>query len=190
MEKLYTVNKNKTRADCGSDHELLISKFRLKLKKVGKTTRPFRYDLNQIPYAVEVTNRFKGLDLIDRVPEKLWTEVCDTVQEAMIKPSPRRRNAKRQNGCLEEALQIAVKRREGKGKGEKETYTLLNAEFQRIARRDKKAFPSDQCKEVEENKMGNTRDLFKKIRDTKGTFHAKGLKKGQKWYGPNRSRKY
>ena len=92
----------------------------------------------------------------------------------------------------EEALQIAVKRREAKGKGEKERYTHLNAEFQRIARRDKKAFLSDQCKEIEENnRMGKTRDLFKKIRDTKGTFHAKdGLNKGQKWYGPNRSRRY
>ena len=87
MEKLYTVSKNKTGADCGSDHELLIDKFRLKLKKVGKTTRQFSYDLNQIPYdcTVEVTNRFKGLDLIDRVPEELWTEVCDIVQETGIK---------------------------------------------------------------------------------------------------------
>ena len=89
-------------ADCGSDHELLIPKFRLKLKKVWKTTRPFRYDLNQIPYdcTVEVRNRFKGLDLIDRVPEELWTEICDIAQEVMIKPSPRKRNAKMQNGCL------------------------------------------------------------------------------------------
>ena len=83
------------------DHELLIAKFRLKLKKVGKTTRPFRYDLNQIPYdsTVEVRNRFKGLDLIDRVPEELWTEVCDIVQETGIKTIPKKRNAKRQNGC-------------------------------------------------------------------------------------------
>ena len=89
-------------ADCGSDHELLIMKLRLKLKKVGKTTRPFMYDLSQIPfdYTVEVMNRFKGLDLVDRVPEELWTEVCDTVQEAGIKTYPRKRNAKRQNGCL------------------------------------------------------------------------------------------
>ena len=87
MEKLYTVNKSKTRSDCGSGHELLIDKFRLKLKKAGKTTRPFRYDLNQIPYdyTVEMTNRFKGLDLIDKVPEELWTEVRDIVQEAVIK---------------------------------------------------------------------------------------------------------
>ena len=102
MEKLYTVNKNKTRADCGSDHELLISKFRLKLKKVGKTTRPFRYDLNQIPYdyTVEVTNRFKGLDLIDRVPDELWRQVHDIVQRQGSRPSPWKRNAKKQNGCL------------------------------------------------------------------------------------------
>ena len=90
------------------------------------------------------------------------------------RPSPRKRNANRQNGCLKEALQIAEKRREAKGKGEKERYTHLNAEFQRIARRDKKAFLGDQCKEVEENnRMGKTRDLFKKIRDTRGTFHGK-----------------
>ena len=82
MEKLYTVSKNKMGGDCGSDHELLIAKFRLKVKKVGKTTSPFRYDLNQIPYdyTVEVRNRFKGLDLIDRVPDELWMEVCDIVQ--------------------------------------------------------------------------------------------------------------
>ena len=88
--------------DYGSDHELLIAKFRLKLKKVGKTTRPFRYDLNQIPYdyVVEVRNRFKGLDLIDRVPDELRTEVCDIVHETKSRPSPRRRNAKKQNGCL------------------------------------------------------------------------------------------
>ena len=93
MEKLYTVSKNKTRADCGSDHELLIAKYRLKLKKVGKTTRPFRYDLNQIPYdyIVEVRNRFKGLDLIDRLPEELWMGVCDTVQEAGIKTIPKKK---------------------------------------------------------------------------------------------------
>ena len=95
MEKLYTVSKNKTGADCGSDHELLIAKFRLKLKKVGKTTRPFRYDRN---YTVEVRNRFKGLDLIDRVPDELWMEVRDILQES--RPSPRKRNAKKQNGCL------------------------------------------------------------------------------------------
>ena len=93
MEKLYTVSKTRLGADCGSVHELLIAKFRLKMKKVGKTTRPFRQDLNQIPYdyIVEVTNRFKGLDLIDRVPEELWTEVHDILQEAVIKTIPKKK---------------------------------------------------------------------------------------------------
>ena len=102
MEKLYTVSKKRPGADCGSDHEPLIAKFRLKLKKIGKTTSPFRYDLNQIPYdyTVEVRNRFKGLDLIDRVPDELWTEVCDIVQETGIKTIPWKINAKKQNGCL------------------------------------------------------------------------------------------
>ena len=145
------------------------------MKKVGKTTRPFRYDLNQIPYdyTVGMMNRFKGLDLIDRVPEELWMEVCDIVQAAEIRTIPQKKKCKKTKWLSEETLQIAEKRREAKGKGEKERYTHLNAEFQRIARRDKKAFFSDQCKELEENsRMGKTRDLFKKIRDTKGTFHA------------------
>ena len=150
-----SIQSAKTRPgdDYGSDHELLIAKFRLKLKKVGKTTRPFRYDLNQIPYdyTVEVTNRFKGLVLIDRVPEELWTEVWDIVQEAVIKTIPRKKQCKKAKWLSEEALQIAVKRREVKSKGEKERFTHLNAEFQRIAKRDKKAFLSDQCKEIEGN---------------------------------------
>ena len=146
------------------------------MKKVGKTTRPIRYDLNQIPYdyTVEVTSRFKGLDLIVRVPEELWMEVPDIVQEAGIKTISKKKKCKKAKRLSEEALQIAGKRRELKGKGEKERYTHLNAEFQRTVRRDKKAFLSDQSKEIEENnRMGKTRDLFKKIRDTKGTFHAK-----------------
>ena len=138
-------------ADCGSDRELLIAKFRLKLKKVRKTTRPFRYDLTQIPYdyTVEVRNRFKGLDLIDRVPEELWMEVHDIVQEVVIKTIPKKKKCKKAKWLSEEALQIAETIREVKGKGEKERYTHLNAEFQRIARRDKKAFLSDACKEIE-----------------------------------------
>ena len=146
------------------------------MKKVRKTTRPFRYDLNQIAYdnTVEVRNRFKGPDLIDRVPEELWMEVRDIIQEAGIKTISKKKKCKKAKWMSEEALQIAVKRREAKSKGEKARYTHLNAEFQRIARRDKKAFFSDQCKEIEENnRMGKTRDLFKNIRDTKGTFHAK-----------------
>ena len=123
---------------------------------------------------MEVTNRFKGLDLIDRVPEELWMEVCDIVQEAVIKTIPKKKKCKKAKWLSEEALQIAVKRREAKGKGEKERYTHLNAEFQGIARRDKKAFLSDQCRETEgNNRMRKTRDLFQKIRDTKATFHSK-----------------
>ena len=108
------------------------------------------------------------------MPEELWTEVCDIVQEAVIKTIPKKKKCKKAKWLSEEALQIAEKRKEARGKGEKERYTHLNAEFQRIARRDKKAFLSDQCKEIEENNgMGRTRDLFRKIRHTKGTFHAK-----------------
>ena len=128
MEKLYTVSKTRLRADCGSDHELLIAKFRLKLKQVGKITEPFSYDLNQIPYdySVEVRNRFKGLDLIEGVPEELWMEVCDTVHEAGVKTIPKKKKCKKTIWLSVEALQIAVKRREVKGKGEKERYTHLN----------------------------------------------------------------
>ena len=116
-------------------------------------------------------NRFKGLDLIDRVPDELWNEVCDTVQETGIKTIPMEKKCKKAKWLSGEALQIAMKRREVKNKGEKERYKHLNAEFQKIARRDKKTFLSDQCKEIEEkNRAGKTRDLFKKMRDTKGHF--------------------
>ena len=138
------MGKSRPGADCGSDHELPIAKFRLKLKKVGKTTRPFRYDLNQIPYdyTVEVRNRCKGLDLIECLMKYGWRLVT-LYRRQGSRPSPWKRNAKKQSGCLK-ALQIAVKRREVKSKGEMERYIYLNAEFQRIARRDKKAFLSDQ----------------------------------------------
>ena len=163
------------------------------MNKVGKTTRPFRYDLNSnlLRLYSGSDKQIKGLDLIDKVPEELWTEVCDILQEAGIKPIPKEKKCRKAKRLSKEALQIAMNRREAKGRGEKERYTHLNAEFQTIARRDKKAFLSNQCKEIEENnRMGKTRDLFKKIRDTKGTFHAKIGYKGQKWYGPNRSRRY
>ena len=115
--------------DCGSDHELLIAKFRLKLKKVGKTTRPFRYDLNQITYdsTVEVRNRFKGLDLIDRVPDELWTEVHDIVQETGINTIPMERTCKKAKWLSEEVLQIALKRRDVKTKGGKERFKHLQS---------------------------------------------------------------
>ena len=152
------------------------------MKKLEITTRPFRYYLNQNPddYTVEVRNRFKGLDLIECLMNYGWRFVTlHRRQES--RPSPRKRNAKRAKWLSEEALQIAV-RTETKSKEEKERYTHLNAEFQRMARRDKKAFLSDQCKEIEENnRMGKTRDLFKKIRDTKGTVHEKDRhNRGQK----------
>ena len=125
------------------------------------------------------------------MPEELWTEVHDILQEAGVNTSPRKRNGKKAKRLSEEALQIAEKRREVKCKGEKEKYTHLNSEFQRITRRDKKAFLSNQCKEIEENnRMGKTRDLFKKIR-YQGNISCKyGHSKRQKWYGPNRSRRY
>ena len=162
------------------------------MKKAGKITRPFRYDLNQIPYdyTVEVRNRFKGLDLIDRVPDELWMEVRDIVQETEIKTVLMEKKCKKAKWLSGEALQIAVKRKV-KSKGEKERYKHLNAEFQRIAGRDKKAFLSDQCKEIEENnRMRKTRNLFKKIKRYQGNISCEdGLNKGQKWQGPNRSRR-
>ena len=130
---------------------------------------------------MEVRNRFKGLDLIDRVPDEIWTEVRDIVQETGIKTIPMEKKSKKAKWLSEGALQIAVKRREVKSNGENEGYKHLNAEFQKTARRDKKAFLNDQCKEIEENnRMGKTRVLFKQIRDTKGTFHVKMGNKGQK----------
>jgi len=152
------------------------------LKKVGKITKLFWYDLNQIPYdyTMEVTNRFKGLDLVDRMPAELWMEVCTIVKEIVTKNIPKRRRCKKAKWLSEEALQIAEEKREMKDKGEKEIYTQLIAEFQRIASRDKKAFFSEHCKKIEKNnRMGKTRDLFRKIGDIKGTFHAK-MAQGQK----------
>ena len=166
IEKLYTVSKNKTGSNCGSDHELLVAKFRLKLKKGGKITRAFRYDLNQIHYnyTVEVTKRFMGLEL--------WMDVHNILQEAVVKTIPKKKKCKNAKWLSEEALQIAEKRREAKGKGKKERYIHLNAEFLRLARRDSSVINAK--KKIEEsNRMGNTRVLFKKIRDAKGAFHAK-----------------
>ena len=118
-------------------------------------------------------NRFKGLNLIDTVPDELWTEAGDTVQETGMKTIPTEKKCKKAKWLSGEALQIAAKRREAKSKGEKERHTYSNAEFQRIARKDKRDVLSDQCKEIEENNtMGKTRDFIKKIRDTEGTFHA------------------
>ena len=134
------------------------------MTKVGKTTKQFKYNLNQIPYnvAVEMTNRFKGLDLIEGL-QNYGQRVVTLYRRPCSKPSPRKRNAKKAKWLSEEDLQIAEKRRKAKNKGEKERYKHLNAEFQRTVRRDKTAFLSDRCKEIEEsNRMGKTRDLFKK----------------------------
>ena len=172
METLYTVSKNKT----GSwlwlrSWPYFIAKFRLKLKNIGKTTRPFRYDLNLIPcdYTVEVRNGFKGIDLIECLKKCGW-RLATLYRRQWLGPSPRKR-CKKAKWLSEEALQIAEKRREAKGKGEKERYIHLNAEFQSIARRDKKAFLSEQCKEIEENnRMGKTRDLFRRLEIPKEQF--------------------
>ena len=144
--------KTRPGTDCGSDHELLIARFRLKFKKVGKTTRSFRYDLNKTPYdyRVELMNRSKVSDLIDRVPEELWTEVCNIVQEAVTKIIQKKKKRKKAKWLSEEALQTTKERREVKGKGERQRYTQLNTEFQRRVRRDK-AFLNEQCKEIVKN---------------------------------------
>ena len=172
----------------------LIAKFRLKLKKVGKTTRLFRYDLNQIPYdyTMEVRNRFKGLDLTECLMN-YGQRIMTLYRMQGSRASPKGKKCKEAKWLSEEALQIAVKRGEAKGKGKKERYTHLNADFQRIARRDKKDFFSDQCKEIDEkNRMEKTRDLFKKIRDTKETFHAKmgSIKDKNGTSTSNRSRRH
>ena len=134
-----SIQSAKTRpgADCGTDHELLIAKFRLELKKVGKTTRPFRYDLDQLPYdnTVKVRNRFKGLDLIDRVPDGLWTEICDIVQETGINTIPKKKKYKKAKWLSEEVLEIAEKKRSERQRRKGKIYHL-NAEFQRTGRRD------------------------------------------------------
>ena len=173
-EALYSQQKQDPELTVAQIMNSLLQKFRFKLKKVGKTTRPFRNDLNIISYdyTVEVANRFKGLDLIDRVPEEIWTEVRDIVQEAVIKTIPKKKKGKKAKWLSEQALQMAEKRSERQRK--KGKIYPSECQFQRITRRDKKAFPSEQCKEMEENKrMGKTKGLFMKIRDTKGTFHAK-----------------
>ena len=145
------------------------------MKKVRKTIRPFRYDLNLTPYdyAVKVTNRFKGLDLRDRVPEELWTEVSKIVQEVVTKTITKKKKCKRAKWLSAKSLKIAEKRRDTKGKEERERYSQVNVEFQRIARRDEKAL-SEKCKEIEENsRMEKARYIIKKTGDNKGIFHAK-----------------
>ena len=176
MEKLCTVSKTRLGADCGSDHELLIAKFRCKLKKVGKTTRIFRYDVNPIlyDYTVEVRNRFKGLDLTNRVPDKLWMEVHVHCTGDRDQDHPHGKELPKSKRAVWGGLTNSCEKKRSEKHRRKKIYKHVNAEFQRIARRDKKAFLSDQFKEVEESDgMRKTRHLFKKIRDSKGAFHAK-----------------
>ena len=175
MKKLYTVSKNKTGSWLWLRSWTPYCQIQISVE-VGKTNRPFRYDLNQIlyDYTEEVTNWFKGLDLIDREPEELWTEVLDILQDTVTKNILKEKKCKKAKWLSEEVLQIAGKRREMKGKREKERYIHWNAEFQRVARRDKKVFLSDQCKEIEENnRMGKTRDLFKKLEIPREIFRQK-----------------
>ena len=163
------------------------------MKKVGKTTRPFRCDLNQIPYdyTVEVKNRFKGLDLIDRVPEEQWMEIHDIVQETGIKTIPMEKKCKKAKWLTVEALHIAVKRREVKIKGGKERYTHLNAEFQRIAQRDKKPSSVTKSKKWKKTIEWERPEISSRILEIpREHFMQRWANKGQKWYGPNRSRRY
>ncbi|XP_062826436.1 uncharacterized protein LOC134296169 [Anolis carolinensis] len=173
-----TIQLVKTRpgAYCSSDHELLIAKFRIRLKRMGEIHRPIRYDLTNIPneYAVEVKNRFQGLDLINRVPEELWTEIHNIVQEAATKYVPKKKKTKKAKWLSAETLEEAQERRKAKGNGDRGRYAQLNAQFQRLARRDKELFLNKQCMEVEEdNRIGRKRDLFQKIRNMGGKFQAK-----------------
>ena len=168
--------KTRPGADCGYDREILIAKFTLKLKKVGKTTLSFRYNLNQIPYyyTVKVRNRFTGLDLIDRVPDELWTEVCVTVQETGIKTISKGEKMAKSKMVVWGGLKNSCEKKRSERQRRKGKIYPFECRVPKNSKEDKKALPSDQCKEIEENnRMGKTRDLFKKIRDTKGTFHAK-----------------
>ena len=163
MEKLYTFNKNKTRIWLWLRSWTPYYQIQTQIEECGETARPFRYDLNQIPYdyTVEVRNRFKGLDLRDRVPDELWTEIRDIVQETGIKITSKKKEMQKGKMVVWGGLTNTWEKKRIKGKREKERY--LNAEFQRIARRDKKAFLCDQCKEIEEsNRMGKTRAILKK----------------------------
>ena len=184
MEKLYIVSKNKTGSWLWLRSWTPYCQIQSEIEESGKTTRPFRYDLNPIiyDYTVEVRNRFKGLALIDRVPNELWMEIREIVQDTGIGTTSKKNKCKKAKWLSEAALKIAPQIREAKSKGEKGRYTHLNAELQRITRRYNKVFFSNQWKKIEENNwIWKTRDLFKKIRDTKGTFHTKiGFDKGQK----------
>ncbi|KFD66335.1 hypothetical protein M514_21622 [Trichuris suis] len=173
-----SIRSAKTRpgADCGSDHEPLIAKFRLKLKTVRKADRPNRYQLDNIPhdYGKEVMNKFQALHLTNRTPEELWRDVRDIVQGTASRLIPPRTKSKKATWLSQEALRVAEDRREAKRKGERGRFVQLNAEFERLARRDREDFLEEQCTEVEENnRRGKIRDLYKKVRGIKEVFRPK-----------------
>ena len=170
MKTLYTLSKKKTWSWLWLRS---WAKFRLKLKKAGKASRPFTFDLNHIPYTVEMINRFEGLGLIDRVPEELWTEVHNIVQESVTKTIPKERNARRQSGCLRRLYKSWGNKRSGR-QGIKGKMYPTECRVSENSKEREKSFLNEQCKEREEkNRMGKTRDLFKNIGNIKGTFHAR-----------------
>ena len=170
------IAKTRPDADCGSDHELLIAEIKIKLKKTGKIIRSTRYDPTNVSheYTVMVKSRFDGLDLVSRMPEELWTEIRDIIKDEAIKNIPRSKKQKKAKWLSTEALKVAEERRKAKSNGDEIKFSQLDAEFQRIARRDKEKHMSERCKAIEEsNRTGRTRDLFKKIGESKGKFKAK-----------------
>ena len=185
------MQSEKTRpgVDCGSDHQLLMTKFRLKLKKVGITTRPFRLDPKQIPYdyTMEVKNKFKGLDLIECL--KNYGQRFTTLS-SIDQNHPTEKEMQEGKLVVWGGLTKSWEKKRNEGKGERERYTQLNVVLQRIARRDKKALLNEQCKETEENnRIGKTRDIFRNWRYQGKNLCKDGHNKGQKQYGPNSSRK-
>ena len=178
---------------CGSDHELCIAKFTLKLKNMGKTTKPFRYDINQIPYSysIEVRNRFKGLDLIDRVPDELWTEVHDIVKETGIKTIPKKKKYKKAKWLPEESLTNSCEKKRSKKQRKKGKIYPFECRVPKSSKERSESLPQQSMQKIKvSNRMGKTRDLFKKQR-CQGNISCKdGHDKGHKWYGPNRSRRY
>ena len=170
------ISKTRPGADCGSDHELLLAKIRIKLKKTGKIIGPSRYELSNIPheYTMKVKNRFEGLDLADRMPEELWTEIRNIIKDEAIKNISKRKKQKKAKWLSAEALKVAEERRKAKDNGDEIKFYQLNAKFQKMARRDKEKYMKEQCREIEENnRKGRTRNLFKKIGEIKGKFQAK-----------------
>ncbi|CAF1396827.1 unnamed protein product [Adineta steineri] len=170
------LSKTRPTADCGTEHELLLAKIQIKLKKTGKVVKQLKYDSANIPhqYTVNIKNRFDGLDLEDRLPEGLWTEIRGIIKEETTKNIPHQKKQKRAKWLSDDTLKVAEERRKEKSNNDRTTFSILNAKFQRMARRDKDIYMNQQCKEIEENnRKGRTRDLFKKVKEIKGNVQAK-----------------